>query len=51
MIKILIYNDLLRSVKDKKAMLLSFLLPIVLISLFALVYGGGGGGGSALGFP
>jgi ABC-type multidrug transport system permease subunit len=46
MIKILIYNDLLRSVKDKKAMLLSFLLPIVLISLFALGYGGGGGGGS-----
>ena len=46
MIKTLIYNDLLRSVKDKKAMLLSFLLPIVLISLFALVYGGFGGNSS-----
>ena len=40
MIKNLIYKDLLSSFKDKKGMLLSFLLPIVLITLFSLVYGG-----------
>lgn len=40
MIKNLIYKDLLSSFKDKKGMLLSFLLPIVLISLFSLIYGG-----------
>lgn len=36
----LIYKDLLQTFKDKKALILSFLLPIVLITLFALVYGG-----------
>ena len=40
MIKNLIYKDLLSSFKDKKGMLLSFLLPIVLITLFSLVYDG-----------
>lgn len=33
-------KDLLQSFKDKKGLLLSFLLPIVLIALFSLVYGG-----------
>jgi ABC-type Na+ efflux pump permease subunit len=36
----IIYKDLLQAFKDKKGLLLSFLLPIILISLFALVYGG-----------
>lgn len=36
----LVYKDLLQAFKDKKGMLLSFLLPIVLIALFAMVYGG-----------
>lgn len=36
----LIYKDLLQAFKDKKGILLSFILPIILIALFALVYGG-----------
>jgi len=36
----IIYKDLLQAFKDIKGLLLSFLLPIVLISLFSLVYGG-----------
>jgi ABC-type multidrug transport system permease subunit len=36
----IIKKDLLQFRKDKKSLILSFLLPIVLISLFALVYGG-----------
>lgn len=34
-------------IKDKRAVLLTFLLPIFLISLFALAFGGVGGGGSS----
>lgn len=33
-------KDLLRFRKDKKALFLSFVLPIILISLFAAIYGG-----------
>jgi len=33
-------KDLLLFIKDKKSLFLSFILPIVLISLFAIVYGG-----------
>lgn len=33
-------KDLLRLRKDKKALFLSFILPIILISLFAAIYGG-----------
>lgn len=33
-------KDLLLFIKDKKSLFLSFILPIVLISLFAFVYGG-----------
>lgn len=36
----IIYKDLLQAFKDIKGLLLSFLLPIVLISLFSLIYGG-----------
>jgi len=36
----IIYKDLLQAFKDIKGLLLSFLLPIVLITLFSLVYGG-----------
>ena len=39
MIKALIYKDLLQAFKDKKSIILSFILPIILIALFALVYG------------
>ena len=44
MILSLVYKDLLQAFKDKKGMLLSFLLPIVLIALFAMVYGSFGSG-------
>jgi len=40
MIRYIVYKDLLQAFKDRKGMLLSFLLPIVLISLFSFVYGG-----------
>jgi ABC-type multidrug transport system permease subunit len=36
----IIYKDLLQAFTDKKGLLLSFLLPIVLVTLFSLVYGG-----------
>lgn len=36
----IVYKDLLQAFKDIKGLLLSFLLPIVLITLFSLVYGG-----------
>lgn len=36
----IIYKDLLQAFKDIKGLLLSFLLPIVLITLFSLIYGG-----------
>lgn len=36
----IINKDLLQAFKDVKGLLLSFILPIVLISLFSLVYGG-----------
>lgn len=36
----IISKDLLQAFKDKKGLLLSFLLPIILIALFAMVYGG-----------
>ncbi len=44
MILSLVYKDLLQAFKDKKGMMLSFLLPIVLIALFAMVYGSFGNG-------
>lgn len=40
MIRYIVHKDLLQAFKDRKGMLLSFLLPIVLIALFSLVYGG-----------
>jgi len=36
----LIYKDLLQAFKDRKGLILSFILPIILIALFAMVYGG-----------
>ena len=36
----LVAKDLLQAFKDKRAILLSFFMPIILIALFALVYGG-----------
>lgn len=33
-------KDLLQFRKDKKSLFLSFILPIILISLFAAIYGG-----------
>ena len=40
-------KDLKLFFKDKRAVLLTFLLPIILITLFALAFGGMGGGGSS----
>ncbi|MCK5775153.1 MAG: ABC transporter permease [Bacteroidales bacterium] len=40
MIRDIVYKDLLQAFKDRKGLALSFLLPIVLITLFSLVYGG-----------
>ncbi len=40
-------KDLKLFFKDKQAVLLTFLLPIILISLFAFAFGGLGGGGSS----
>ncbi len=45
MIKIAI-KDLMQFFKQKRTMLLTFLLPIVLITLFAFAFGGIGGGSS-----
>ncbi len=36
----IVKKDLLQLVKDKKSLFLSFILPIILISLFAVIYGG-----------
>ncbi len=36
----IIFKDLLQAFTDRKGLLLSFLLPIVLVTLFSLVYGG-----------
>lgn len=40
-------KDLKLFTADKRAMLLTFLLPIALISLFAMVFGGGGSNGES----
>ncbi len=41
-LRTLIYKDLRLFIGDKKALLLTYMLPVVLISLFALAYGGMG---------
>jgi len=42
----LVSKDLKIFIQDKKAVMLTFLLPIALISLFAITFGGVGGGSS-----
>ena len=42
----LVLKDLKIFIQDKKALMLTFLLPIALISLFAITFGGMGGGSS-----
>ncbi|MGI9544590.1 MAG: ABC transporter permease [Cyclobacteriaceae bacterium] len=42
----LVSKDLKIFIQDKKAVMLTFLLPIALISLFAITFGGMGGGSS-----
>ncbi len=47
-------KDLRLFVRDKRAVFLTFLLPIILVTLFALVFGGIGGGSgrsSSIGLP
>ena len=40
MIWYIVHKDLMQAFKDRKGMMFSFLLPIILITLFSLVYGG-----------
>ncbi len=42
-IRTLVHKDFVLFLRDRKAMMLTYLLPIALISLFALAYGGIGG--------
>ncbi len=50
MLKIL-HKELLSYFKDKRAIMLTFLVPIVLITVFALAFGGIGGGSSVNTIP
>jgi ABC-2 type transport system permease protein len=44
-------KELLSFFKDKRAIMLTFLVPIVLISIFAMAFGGAGGGSSVNTIP